>query len=545
MNANEIRGEAIRRLQSETFDLVVIGGGITGAGIALDAVTRGIRTALLERHDFAFGTSSRSTKLIHGGLRYLKQLEFGLVREVGSERAIVHRLAPHLVIPEKMLMPLSERSMSPLLASIGLKIYDWLAGVAPRYRRQMLNRAQTLRAEPLLQGDTVSSGAMYVEYRTDDARLTIELIKTAIDRGAVALNYARVIDFVYREDRLCGVRWKDEESGDSHELDAKVIVNAAGPWVDELRAKNKSLEGKKLHLTKGVHLVVKKKRLPVRQSIYFDAPDGRMIFVIPRGNKCYIGTTDTDYSGLPEDVAADSHDAEYLLLAVNTMFPQVRLSPADIESSWAGLRPLIHEEGKSPSQLSRRDEIFESPSGLLSIAGGKLTAYRRMAERVVDRVTDMLEGSYGSCKTKSLALSGGPFTGTKQLARYKARVKRMLPKVGLEPKVAGYLLHLYGRQLESILERMVAFSKSGDPDRGLILAELEFCIEHEMVRSATDFLVRRTGLVYFDVGRAERHAEAVLDHLGRHLGWSESRREAEREKLQKELAKARIYSRPV
>jgi glycerol-3-phosphate dehydrogenase len=545
MNANEIRAEAIRRVRSETFDLVVIGGGITGAGIALDAVTRGIRTALLERHDFAFGTSSRSTKLIHGGLRYLKQLEFGLVREVGSERAILHRLAPHLVIPEKMLMPLSERSMSPVLASIGLKIYDWLAGVAPRYRRRMLNRAQTLRAEPLLHGDTVRSGAMYVEYRTDDARLTIELIKTAIDRGAVALNYARVSDFIYREDRLCGVTWRDEESGDSHELSAKVIVNAAGPWVDELREINKSLEGKKLHLTKGVHLVVKKKRLPVRQSIYFDAPDGRMIFVIPRGKKSYIGTTDTDYSGLPEDVAADSNDAEYLLLAVNTMFPQVRLSPADIESSWAGLRPLIHEEGKSPSQLSRRDEIFESTSGLLSIAGGKLTAYRRMAERVVDRVTGMLGGSYGSCKTKTLALSGGPFTGVRQLARYKTRVKRILPKVGLEPKIAGYLLHLYGRQLESVLERMFAFSKSGDPDRGLILAELEFCIEHEMVRSATDFLVRRTGLVYFDIGRAERHAEAVLDHLGRHLGWSELRREAEREKLRNELAKARIYSRPL
>jgi glycerol-3-phosphate dehydrogenase len=270
-----------------------------------------------------------------------------------------------------------------------------------------------------------------------------------------------------------------------------------------------------------------------------------MIFVIPRGNKSYIGTTDTNYTGQPEDVAADSNDAEYLLLAVNTMFPQVRLAPADIESSWAGLRPLIHEEGKSPSQLSRKDEVFESPSGLLSIAGGKLTAYRRMAERVVDRVTDMLEGSYGSCKTKTLALSGGPFTGMRQLARYKTRVKRILPKVGLEPKIAGYLLHLYGRQLESVLERMFAFSKSGDPDRGLILAELEFCIEHEMVRSATDFLVRRTGLVYFDIGRAERHAEAVLDHLGRYLGWSESRLEGEREKLRKELAKARIYSRPV
>jgi glycerol-3-phosphate dehydrogenase len=544
MNPSGIRSDIIHRLRTETFDLVVIGGGITGAGIALDAATRGIKTVLLERHDFAYGTSSRSTKLIHGGLRYLKQLEFGLVREVGSERAIVHRLAPHLVIPEKMLMPLSERSMSPFLASIGLKIYDWLAGVAPRYRRRMLNRVQTLRAEPLLQGDQIKSGAMYVEYRTDDARLTIELVKTTVSKGAVMLNYARVSDFVYEQERLCGVVFRDEESGEaSCAVKGRVIVNAAGPWVDQLRELNKSLEGKKLRLTKGVHLVVKKRRLPVRQSIYFDAPDGRMIFVIPRGNMSYIGTTDTDYRGLPEDVAADSNDAEYLLQAVNAMFPQVRLTPADIESSWAGLRPLIHEEGKSPSQLSRKDEIFESPSGLLSIAGGKLTAYRRMAERVVDRVTDMLEGSFGSCKTKTVALSGGPFTGMRQLARYKTRVKHMLPKVGLEPKVAGYLLHLYGRQLESILERMFAFSDSGDPDRGLILAELEFCVEHEAVRKATDFLVRRTGLVYFDLRRAERHAEAVLDHLRLRLGWSESRLAAEREDLQREFVKARIYHR--
>src|SRR5688572_7111365 len=303
------RQRIVDSLQSGAYDLLIIGGGITGAGIALDAASRGLRTALIEKNDFAFGTSSRSTKLIHGGLRYLKQLEFGLVKEVGSERAVVHRLAPHLVVPEKMLLPLSEKKgLGYWLTSIGLMVYDWLAGVKPEDQRRMLTKPQTLKSEPLLRKDDVKGGAIYAEYRTDDARLTIEIVKAAVSHGADVLSYATAIDFVYNGEQVAGVNVRDGISGDEFVTLSKVVVSAAGPWVDELREINKSKTGKRLHLTKGVHIVVAHSRFPVRQAIYFDVDDGRMIFAIPRGRTTYIGTTDTTYNGDKDRVITTRDD---------------------------------------------------------------------------------------------------------------------------------------------------------------------------------------------------------------------------------------------
>jgi glycerol-3-phosphate dehydrogenase len=230
------RSDSLRAIQDESFDLLIIGGGITGAGIALDAATRGLKTVLIERNDFAFGTSSRSTKLIHGGLRYLKQLEFALVKEVGSERAIVHNLVPHLVVPEKMLLPLYERrGLGYWLASVGLMIYDWLAGVKPEDQRRMLTKPQTLRHEPLLKADDIKGGALYAEYRTDDARLTIEIAKEAHAKGALLINYLAVTDFRYENDQVQGVKVRDMITGATMSVRARSVVNAAGPWVDELR----------------------------------------------------------------------------------------------------------------------------------------------------------------------------------------------------------------------------------------------------------------------------------------------------------------------
>src|SRR4051812_35109835 len=247
----------LEKLKGETYDLLIIGGGITGAGIALDAASRGLKTALIEKNDFAYGTSSRSTKLIHGGLRYLKQLEFGLVKEVGSERAVVHNLAPHLVVPEKMLLPLYEKKgLGYWLTSIGLKIYDWLAGVKPEDQRKMLTRSQTLKAEPLLKNDDVKGGAIYAEYRTDDARLTIGIAKAAVNYGATLLNYVLVENFLSDENGIAGVVAKDVLTNTILTIKAKAVVNAGGPWVDELRKADDSLKGKRLHLTKGVHIVV-------------------------------------------------------------------------------------------------------------------------------------------------------------------------------------------------------------------------------------------------------------------------------------------------
>lgn len=527
------RESNIERLKSESFDLLIIGGGITGAGIALDAASRGLKTALIEKNDFAFGTSSRSTKLIHGGLRYLKQLEFGLVKEVGSERAVVHKLAPHLVVPEKMLLPLYEkRGFGSVLTSVGLKLYDFLAGVKPEDQRRMLTRNQTLKQEPLLDPQDVKGGAIYAEYRTDDARLTIEIIKMAVKHGAKVVNYIQAVDFNYHNQIIAGVKVKDTLTGNQYDIKSTVVVNAAGPWVDTLREVNKSKQGKWLHLTKGVHLVVSHNKFPVKQAIYFDVEDGRMIFAIPRGRTTYFGTTDTSYKSSLDEVYTSRDDAAYLIKAVNRTFPEVNLSLSDIESSWAGLRPLIHEDGKSASELSRKDEIFESSSGLISIAGGKLTGYRKMAERIVDLVMKKyFNEKFSVCKTDKIIFHGSEFRNTREVSDYVAATAFRLRMFGVEEQ-ASYLVHNYGRQCSSILARLEGMTNNAGIT-ALTLAELSFCFEHEMIIKPADFLVRRTGLLYFNRQRLDEVLLVVLAEFKRRLNWSHEQFDAEKKEIER------------
>ncbi|NOS91285.1 MAG: FAD-dependent oxidoreductase [Cyclobacteriaceae bacterium] len=522
-----VRKELIKDAENESFDLIIIGGGITGAGIALDAALRGLKVVLVEKDDFAFGTSSRSTKLIHGGLRYLKQLEFGLVKEVGSERAIVHKLAPHLVVPEKMLLPLYEkRGLGYWLTSIGLKIYDWLAGVLEVDQRKMLTRNQTLRQEPLLNPDDVKGGAIYAEYRTDDARLTIEIIKSAFQFGAKPLSYSRVTKLRYGSDKIIGVEVLDQISQLQFKITGKAIVNAAGPWVDDLREMDQSKKGKRLHLTKGVHLVISKEKLPIQQAIYFDVEDGRMIFAIPRGRTTYIGTTDTNYDGSKDDVNASNEDAIYLINAVNRTFPHSSLILKDIESSWAGLRPLIHEEGKSASELSRKDEIFVSPSGLISIAGGKLTGYRKMAERIVDLVFEThFDDRQAKCQTASTPFVGSDFVNYQAVRNYISEVAVKLKPFGLENE-APYLVGTYGKQCDSILSYFQTH-QTGDAGVDLLRAEIWFCTLYEITTCLADFVVRRTGMLYFNMPRLKKYKEIILQEFSNQLNWSVEKKQSE------------------
>lgn len=532
------RALILSRLKSASYDILIIGGGITGAGIALDAASRGLKVALVEKDDFAYGTSSRSTKLIHGGLRYLKQLEFGLVKEVGSERAVVHNLAPHLVVPEKMLLPLYEKKgLGYWLTSIGLKIYDFLAGVKQEDQRRMLTRAQTLKHEPLLKKDDVKGGAIYAEYRTDDARLTIEIAKSAVNAGADLINYISVKDFIYDDARISGVQVEDKLNNERFSISARVVVNAAGPWVDELREINQSKTGKRLHLTKGVHIVVAHQKFPVHQAIYFDVEDGRMVFAIPRGRVTYIGTTDTNYDKDKDHVTATHEDADYLIRGVNGTFSGASLSINDIESSWAGLRPLIHEDGKSASELSRKDEIFESATGLISIAGGKLTGYRKMAERVVNLVIrkHYSELPLAASKTLSLAFTNNPFQNVKEVRQYIAKIGEELKPFALSGYTARYLVENYGRQTDDILRK---FKSLSDPEAELALlkAEAWHTVHHEMVVTLRDFFVRRTGLLYFEIRKVVRHKQAVAQYLQELMGWSREEMEAELEEMERLIA---------
>lgn len=523
LNSFSIRNRTaqLEDVQSQNFDLIVIGGGITGAGIALDAASRGLKTVLFEKGDFASGTSSKSTKLIHGGLRYLKQFDFWLVKEVGSERAIVHKLAPHLVIPEKMLLPLVEGgSYGKWLTSFGLKVYDLLAQVSDDDKRQMLNIQEALKKEPLLPEEGLNGAGYYAEYRTDDARLTIEILKTGLKYGVRAFNYISAKNFTYNDlGKITGVVLEDKIEGDVFEAKAKYVINAAGPWVDDLRIKDGSRKGKRLHLTKGVHLVFPHDKLPVRQSVYFDVPDGRMIFAIPRGRVTYVGTTDTDFEGDLNSVGTDLADAVYLIAAINHMFPDIHLELDDIISSWAGLRPLIHEEGKSASELSRKDEIFESESGLISIAGGKLTGYRKMAERAVNKVVQKLEEEgrkLKTCHTDGIKLIGNDFSDYSGVKQYIDEVANRLTSCGLQDR-ATELVTTYGKQTDSILNAFEEI-KNSDPLWQLICAELEFGIAHEMITCPQDFWVRRTGKLYFDMETVRKYYAPLNEHLSAILG---------------------------
>ncbi len=539
------RDNIAQNLQEKEFDILIIGGGITGAGIALDAASRGMKVALIEKNDFASGTSSKSTKLIHGGLRYLKQFDFWLVKEVGTERAIVHKLAPHLVVPEKMILPLIEGgSYGSWLTSIGLKVYDILASVEGEDKRKMLNKEEALEKEPLLPKNILNGAGYYAEYRTDDARLTIEVLKTALKYNAKIINYIEASEFIYEKKRVVGVIAKDHILNKNVNIRAKYVVNAAGPWVDELRQINHSKIGKRLHLTKGVHLVVAHEKLPVKQSVYFDIPDGRMMFAIPRGKVTYFGTTDTNYQNDKNNVETNLVDATYLIAAVNNMFPDIHLTLDDVSSSWAGLRPLIHEEGKSASELSRKDEIFVSDTELISIAGGKLTGYRKMAERIVDLVVKKYKrrfnGAFNEIKTKEIVLSGGVFKNYKEVKSYTDAIQNRIAEVDFNRKDAEYLVHNYGKQTDIILQKFDDLMHENMQEK-LIKAEIWFAIHFEMACTPTDFFMRRTGRLFFDTNSVNLYKNFVLEEFQNYFSWNKKTTEKHQKELGYHLQKATTF----
>ncbi|MEO9852291.1 MAG: glycerol-3-phosphate dehydrogenase/oxidase [Reichenbachiella sp.] len=540
----QTRPAIIQTLKNEYYDVIIIGGGITGAGIALDAATRGLKVALLEKKDFASGTSSKSTKLIHGGLRYLKQFEFSLVREVGKERSILHELATHLVRPEKMLLPLiKDGNYGKIITSVGLMVYDVLAGVEEEDQRKMLTVGETMKSEPLLDKRIIEGGGLYAEYQTDDFRLVTELIKTSADYGAQVLNYVMCTDLLAKGGKVCGVACHDEESGEDFKIYGDYVVNATGPWVDQVRKLNKKVKETKLHLTKGIHIVVPFDKLPVKQSVYFDVADGRMIFAIPKNEITYVGTTDTNYKGNPSDAATDKKDVDYLIKAVNDAFPSIELQIGDILSSWAGVRPLIQDEGKSASEISRKDEIFISDRGLISIAGGKLTGYRKMAKRTVDLVLEMKSSRSGitkktKSKTKKIKFNGNSFKNAKAISNYKAKLLKDNPT--FTKQQMRYLVDTYGDQAAIILSFADQLPGKNQETK-LLKAELRFCIEREMVMHLTDFFIHRTGRLFFDIQSVKDHLTLVATDMKHWLDWDTEQMEVEISKMKEEIKKATTF----
>jgi glycerol-3-phosphate dehydrogenase len=545
MFTNLKRKDLITKLENNTFDLLVIGGGITGAGIALDATTRGLSTAVLEMQDFAAGTSSRSTKLVHGGLRYLKQLDVKVVAEVGKERAIVYENGPHVTTPEWMLLPFHKGgTFGSFTTSIGLRVYDFLAGVKKSERRTMFSREETLKREPLVKKEGLKGGGYYVEYRTDDARLTIEVMKAAVDKGATALNYSKVEELLYENGRIVGVVVKDQLSGEQYKVFAKKIINATGPWVDHIREKDGSKKGKSLILSKGVHVVIDQSRFPLKQAVYFDTPDKRMVFAIPRSGKTYVGTTDTFYDEDKANPKMTKADMVYLINAINFMFPDVKVKPEDVESSWAGIRPLIHEEGKGPSEISRKDEIWESDSGLITIAGGKLTGYRKMAETIVDLVAGKFESEEGRklkrSQTKHLPISGGDIGGSGKFAQFVEAAARQGIQAGFTQEEAKHLASFYGSNAGTVFE--LVSKRKADAEKYHIplvtFAKLVYGIEHELTATLVDFYFRRTGDLLFNISTVFATREAVSSYMADAFGWTEADKERHEADLDQEIQKA-------
>lgn len=522
------RDDTYTQLKKEMLDVLIIGGGITGAGIALDAVTRGLKTGLIEMQDFASGTSSRSTKLVHGGLRYLKQLEVGIVAEVGKERTIVYENGPHVTTPEWMMLPFYRGgTFGPISTNMGLLVYDFLAGVKKSERRKMFSSDEAMKREPLLKSNDLNGAGYYVEYKTDDARLTIEVIKEAVKFGVNAINYTEVMDFIYDElSQVNGVIIKDIITDQLHRVYAKKVINATGPWVDTLRERDGSIQGKKLYLTKGVHLVFSNELFPLQQAIYFDTPDDRMVFAIPRDNKTYVGTTDTVYQGDIAHPVVTKADRDYLLNAINDMFPSLKLFIENIESSWAGLRPLITEVGKKPGEISRKDEVFISNSGLISIAGGKLTGYRKMAQEVVDVIVKQFKKEenilYSNSGTLNMPVSGGDVGGSKGFERFKQRKLTQGITLGIEHDATNRLIQRYGSNID-ILYKLIQERSNEAEEAGidnLVFAQINYAIEYELAFKPTDFFVRRTGALFFDINWVKEHQDKVITYMEGKLKWS-------------------------
>lgn len=526
------RKSRIESLKETDFDVVIIGGGITGAGIALDAASRGLKTALFDKNDFCSGTSGKSTKLIHGGLRYLENLQFSLVRKMGHEREIIWRNAAHLVFAAPILFPLVKKGkFSKFGLGLALWMYEKLTGISSERKHKFLNKKETVEKEPLLNSPGLKGAGMYYEYKTSDSRLVIEILKKASELGAVILNYAGISGFIMEDNNVAGVLVSDFLSGQNFTVKSKFIVNASGPWLDLTRFYENPNVAKKLFLSKGIHIVVDQKSFPLHFACYFDAPDKRLVFAIPRSNKVYIGTTDTYYSGDNSDVEISDVEIHYLLNSVNERFACSKLGIDQVESVWAGLRPLIWKKGKKPGDLSRKDKIFVEKSGLISVAGGKLTGYRLMAKKVVNHITKCMGvKKEKNCITRDLPVSGANFKFDPKLhnlIEYCDSRFDEAKQTGIDAFAFKKLFYRYGTNIEIITEKVYELLPNAKGADVWIKAETWYAVNYEMCLTLSDFLIRRTEAIYFDPKFVRKHLDEIACFMAEYLEWDSMTKEKE------------------
>jgi glycerol-3-phosphate dehydrogenase len=516
--APDMRAEALTLLAEGAFDVLVIGGGITGAGVARDAAMRGLSVALVEAQDFASGTSSRSSRLVHGGVRYLEHGQLGLVFEACRERRILASIAPHLVRPLQFMWPVYEKARIKLWKlRAGLFLYDALALGRNLGRHRTLSAHVVTALEPELRAMGMIGGASYFDAATDDIRLTLATVLSARDAGAIVANHVSVHDLLMTSDGVCGARAVDLRTGVDIEIRARTVVNAAGPWSDAIRRMAEPQARRAVRGTKGVHVSVPRERIRNNGALTLLSPiDGRVMFVIPAGPYSIIGTTDTDYDGRPERVRATTADVTYLLRSANAFFPGAHLLSSDVVSAWAGIRPLVASADKDPDAASREHAIAWTVPGLLSVSGGKLTTYRAMAADVMDTIARRLRVGHGRAATHKEPLPGGDIESLDdELALARATIGA--------PDIAEHLVHAYGTRWRALWQMASVDRTLAErlvPDLPYIAAELEWGVTHEMARTLGDLLIRRLHVAFETRDHALSIAPVVAEHLAPTMKWN-------------------------
>lgn len=525
-------------VSADVYDVIVIGGGITGAGIALDAASRGLKTILVEKGDFASGTSSKSTKLVHGGLRYLQNLQFKVTLESVRERELLSKLAPHMVWSLPFVIPMYENErFKNLKLNVGLWVYDLMAGKRGKGFHKKVSRNEVRSLCPGVRQEGLIGGLVYYDCRTDDARHTLEVIKTACSHGAIALNYTRVAGIFKEDGRVRGVDVVDALAGVDAEvvrLSGHVVINATGVWsqkTTELTGRKSSTE---VVPAKGIHLTFNKDRLPIQCAMLLPSPQGdkRFCFAVPWYDSIVVGTTDTAYDGDLDDVRVEDDEIDYCLEALNCAFPDAHFKRADITGTYAGLRPLVRSSGAkgSTADLSRGHHLEESLDGLITIAGGKLTTYRPMASETVDvavralRIQNPWRSIPKSC-TDKLMLGG--WHNADAVDRRTSMFVDMATVLGLSDNTANYLPTAYGAATSAVLELAIDDPSLREPISAAhpyILAQVVYAVRHESAQTLDDVLARRVRLSITDKQAALAAAETVSRLMAAELGWSENER---------------------
>ena len=566
------REEEIERLKNEKLDLLVIGGGITGAGVALQASAAKMKTGLIDMQDFGSGTSSRSTRLVHGGIRYLKTFDVQVVSDTVKERAVIQHIAPHMTQPDPMILPIYDEpgaAFTMFSVKVAMDLYDHLAGIEgesplTKYANYTMDKEETLKREPQLNSKNLLGAGVYLDYQNNDSRLVLENVKKAHELGCLAVSRLKCVEILHDDQKQAnGVRVHDNLTGEDFEIHADVIINTSGPWSDLVRQSDKEVYKKpRLRPTKGVHLVVDQSRLTVPQPTYFGSgtDDGRMIFTIPREGKTYFGTTDTDFRGDYAHPTVEQGDVDYLLGIINKKYPSAHLTIDDVEASWAGVRPLIEVEVEgneaadaatgasvsdstsAPSAVSRGSSLTEAEDGLITLAGGKLTDYRIMANGAMDKILEKLHDKFSKNFTlqdsAEIKVAGGDFDSD-NAEEELARIAKEGEEAGLSKADATEIANLFGSEAEQIYD----YARTIKPADGLSLGEtaaLDYSLAEEMTLTPVDYLLRRTYHILFKSDTLNEVKTGVVNHMADYYGWDKMQREEYETELRNEIEESRL-----